>query len=55
MADHDNRSSTADELEQQASTLQRLIDQAKDLQRQITDQLGHMRRNDRPERRRKPR
>ena len=54
MADHDDRL-TAEELEEQASTLQRLIDQAKDLQRQITDQLRHMRRNDRPERRRKPR
>ena len=54
MADPDDRS-TAEELEQQASTLQRLIDQAKDLQRQITDQLGQMRVNDRPERRRKPR
>ena len=54
MAHHDDRP-TAEELEEQASTLQRLIDQAKDLQRQINDQLNDLRRNDRPERRRKPR
>jgi hypothetical protein len=46
---------TVEQLEDQASTLQRLIDQAKDLQREITDRLGHMRRNDRLERRKKPR
>jgi hypothetical protein len=54
MPDEDDRS-TVEELEEQASTLQRLIDQAKDLRRQITDRLVHMRRYDRPERRKTPR
>lgn len=54
MPEEDDRSAV-EELEEQASTLQRLIDQAKDLRRQITDRLVHMRRNDRPERRKRPR
>jgi hypothetical protein len=54
MAEHDHRP-IAEELEEQASTLQRLIDQARDLQQQITAQLDQARRDDRPERRRKPR
>lgn len=54
MAEHDDRP-IAEELEEQASTLQRLIDQAKDLQERIAAQLGQARRNDRLERRRKPR